>query len=156
MADLTMDMAIRRIKPELELVIKWGLDSSTAQTVYKGQPILLDITTDTLYGRGFVDALTVAADDILLGIALEGLAVAAGDVEADAKIEILVTGIVGFKSTVFTNADVGDLVYMSEFGTLSATAADNAMLGRLVFVEDGYCYVHINGDTGAPAIQTGA
>lgn len=156
MADLSRNLNIRRLFPQQDKVVKWVLDNSAAQHTYRGQPIILDITEDTVYGRVYLDTVTVAADDILLGIALEECEVATADTEVDNEIEILIEGVVGFPSTVFTDADVGDLVYMSAFGTLSSTAADNAMLGRLFMVEDGYCYVHINGENGAPSIQTGA
>jgi hypothetical protein len=114
--------------------------------------MILDISEDTVFARGFVTATTVAADDIFIGIAAEGATVAAGAAETQ-RLEIYVAPtIVGFKGTVFTDADVGDTVYMSDSATLSATAADNPMIGKLVRVEDGYQYVALV----TPAITTGA
>lgn len=132
---------------------KWVLDNSAVQSIYKGQPMILDISTDTVYVRGFVDATTVAADDIFIGIAAEDATVATTDTETDNEIEIYIEPtIVGFKSTVYTDADVGDTVYMSDSATLSATAGDNPMLGKLVRVKDGYAYVRLS----SPTICTGA
>lgn len=152
MADLTAAAPLRffpgaRIVSEL-----WKLDTSGAQTIYKGQPIILDISVDTVYARGYVDATTVAADDIFLGIAAENKSVASGAAETT-ELEIYVwPTIVGFKSAVYTDADVGDTVYMSDSATLSATAADNPMLGKLHRVVDGYAYVQLV----TPAVTTGA
>lgn len=153
MADLTADAPLRlRGNPEPRTQ-KWVLDNSAAQTIYKGQPMILDVGTDTVYVRGFVDATTVAATDIFIGIAAEGKTVATSDTEADNEIDIYVyPTIIGFKSTVFTDADVGDTVYMSDSATLSATAADNPQIGKLDRVEDGYAYVQLV----TPQVCTGA
>lgn len=155
MADLTADAPLRfdaRVEPK---TLRMFLDSSAAQTIYKGQPMILDVSADTLYPRGFVDATVVDPADVFVGIAAEGKVVAAGATETDQsnKIEIYVwPTIVGFKSAVFTNANMGATVYMSDSGTLSATAADNPQIGKIDHVEDGYVYVQLV----TPQICTGA
>ncbi len=153
MADLTANAPLR-IWPGSRIVAEmWTLDNSAAQTIYKGQPMIIDQSEDTVYTRGFVDATTVAATDIFVGIANQGASVATTDVETSNEIELYVgPTIVGFKSTVFTDADVGDTVYMSDSSTLSATAADNPMIGKLHRVSDGYCYVELS----SPTICAGA
>lgn len=151
MADLTANAPLR-FKGESKDQ-RWVMDNSASQDVYKGTPMILDVGTDTVYVRGFLDATTVAATDIFIGIALERKEVATGDTETDNEINIAgLDTIVGFQSTVYTDADVGDTVYMSDSGTLSATAADNPQLGKLIRVEDGYAYVQLT----APQICTGA
>lgn len=151
MADLTNNATLRFWgEPRTEI---WVLDNSAAQTIYKGQPMIIDQSEDTVYLRGFVDATTVAATDIFVGIAAEPKTVLTTDTETDNKIEVYVwPTILGFKSTVYTDADVGDTVYMSDSATLSATVGDNPMIGKLNRVEDGYAYVQII----SPAICTGA
>lgn len=150
MADLTSDAPIRFLgeaKSE-----KWHLDTSGAQTVYKGQPIIIDQTVDSLNARGFVDATVVAVDDICLGIAAEGKSVAAGAAETT-ELEVYVApSIIGFKSAVFDNADLGKTVTMSDSGTLSETTLANPPIGKLFKVEDGYAYVELTG----PAICASA
>ena len=132
---------------------KWVLDNSVAQTIYKGHPMIIDADVDTVYPRGFLDATVVAATDIFIGIAAEPMDVATTDTEIDNELEIYVEPtIIGFKSDVYTDADVGDLVYMSDSSTLSATAADNPELGRLKRVRDGYAYIILE----SPSITTGA
>jgi hypothetical protein len=151
MADLTKD-AYLKIWGEA-YTDEWVLDNSAAQTIYKGQPMIIDIGTDTVYLRGFVDATTVVATDIFIGIAAEGATVATTDTETDNVIEIYIEPtIVGFPGSAFNDADVGDTIYMSDSATLSATAADNPVIGTLVRVKDGFQYVRL----ASPAVCTGA
>ena len=151
MADLTAN-AYLKIWGEA-YTDRWVLDNSAAQTIYKGQPMILDLSEDTVYLRGFVDATVVAATDIFVGIASEPATVATADTETDNVIEIYTEPtIVGFPGAVFTDADVGDTMYMSDSATLSATAGDNPMIGKLVRVKDGFQYVRLS----SPTICTGA
>jgi len=147
MADLTANAPIRILGQEF--TEEFVLDNSAAQSIYKGQPMIIDQSEDTVYLRGFVDATVVAATDIFCGIAAEGpVAVATTDTETDNKLKLWVwPTIVGFKSAVFTDADLGDPVYMSDSATLSATAADNPVLGKLHRVMDGYAFVQISSPT---------
>lgn len=139
MADLTMDAAIR-VKGEGKTE-RFFIDTSSAQTLYKGQPMVIDQNVDAVNVRGFVNATTLVAADVCVGIAAEGKTVAAGAAETT-DIEVYVApSIVGFKSTVYTNADLGATVYMSDSGTLSATPTANPQIGKLFKVEDGFCYV---------------
>lgn len=150
MADLTAN-AYLKIMGEAHTE-KWKLDTSAAQTIYKGQPMILDISVDTVNVRGFVTATVVAADDIFIGIAAEDASVAVGAAETT-EIEIYTyPTIVGFPGSVFTDADVGDTMYMSDSSTLSATAADNPMIGKLHRVRDGFQYVQLS----SPTVCTGA
>ena len=153
MADLTADAPLRLWSGKRTFTEKWGVDSSTAQTIYKGQPMIMDLSADTVFLTPYVDAVVVAATDIFIGVAAEGMSVASGDTEGDDELVVYADGtILGFKSTVFTDADVGDTIYMSDSGVLSATAADNPELGILNRVVDGYAYVQLI----TPSITTGA
>lgn len=151
MADLTQDAYLKILgEKHCEL---WQLDNSAAQTIYKGQPMIIDQSEDTVNLRGYVDATVVAATDVFAGLADEPETVATTDLETDKRIQVIVgPTIVGFKSAVYTNADLGATVYMSDSKTLSATAADNPQIGKLHRVEDGYCYVELV----TPQICTGA
>ncbi len=144
MADLTADAPLR-IWGEAHTE-RFHCDSSETQTIYKGQPLILLGTADTLYAQGFVDADTVAATDVFLGIAAEKHVVTSGDSETNeaSYIEAYVEPtIVGFKSTVFDNANLGDPVYMSDSGTLSTTIGDNPCIGKVHRVQDGYVFVRL-------------
>ena len=153
MTDLSKNAPLRFYSTRLKHSEMWTLDNSAAQSIYKGQPMIMDLSADTVYPRGFVTATVVDAADIFIGIAAEAKTVATTDTETDNEILIWTwPTIIGFKSAVYTDADVGDLVYMSDSATLSATAADNPMIGKLHRVVDGYAYVQLS----SPTICTGA
>jgi len=142
MSDLTANAPLRfKGTPVSE---RWYLDTSTAQTIYRGQPMMIDQNVDAANARGYVDATVVAPDDVILGIAAEGKTVASGDSETK-EIEVYVAPTwVGFRSTAFDNSDLGKPVYMSDSGTLADTVyADNPEIGILRKIEDGYCYVEL-------------
>ena len=143
MADLSADAPLR-IWNGQSRTEHWTLDNSGAQTIYKGQPMFLDTSGDTVYLLGFLASQTVSTTDIFIGIAAEGATVATADTETDNEIEVYVNEtILGFASTVFTDADVGDTVYMSDSATLSATSLANPQIGKLHRVYEGYAYVQL-------------
>jgi hypothetical protein len=143
MADLTANAPLRfKGTPVSE---RWYLDTSTAQTIYRGQPMMIDQNVDADNARGYVDATVVAPNDVILGIAAEGKTIVSGDPEKT-EIEVYVAPTwVGFKSTTFTtNDDLGKKVYMSDSGTLADQVyADNPEIGILRKIEDGWCYVEL-------------
>ena len=142
MSDLTANAPLRfKGTPVSE---RWYLDTSTAQTIFRGQPMMIDQNVDAANARGYVDVTVVAPDDVILGIAAEGKSVALGDPETK-EIEVYVAPTwVGFKSTAFDNSDLGKRVFMLDSGTLADMVyADNPEIGILRKVEDGYCYVEL-------------
>jgi hypothetical protein len=145
MTDLSHD-AYLKILGEAHCEL-WALDTSAAQTLYNGQPMIIDQSEDTVNLRGFVTATVVATTDVFIGIARlgeDGFAVPSGGVEANYRIQVYTwPTIIGFKSSVWTNADLGRTVYMSDSATLSATASQNPQIGKLHRVEDGYCWVQL-------------
>ena len=152
MANLTADRYLRILgEAHTEL---WILDNSAAQTVYAGQPMIIDQSDHTVNLRAYVDATVVAATDVFLGIAVEGKVVATTTLETlQNGIQVYVwPTIIGFVSAVYTNADLGATVYMSDSSVLSATAADNPQIGKLHRVEGGFCYVQLI----TPQVCTGA
>ena len=152
MANLTAN-AYLRILGEVHTEL-WILDVSAAQTLYKGHPMIIDQSEDTVNLRGYVDATVVAATDVFMGIAAEPKTVATSALETlENGIEIYVwPTIVGFPSAGYTNADLGATIYMSDSAVLSATAADNPQIGKLHRVEGGFCYVQLV----TPQVCTGA
>ncbi len=151
MADLTANAYLKILGEEI--FEEWALDTSSAQTVYRGQPMIIDQSADTVNLTPYVDGVTVAATDVFIGIAMEGTTAALGAVEANSLVRVYIAPtIVGFKSTVYTNADLGAIVYMSDSSVLSSTAADNPQIGKLHRVEGGYAYVELV----SPQVCTGA
>jgi predicted RecA/RadA family phage recombinase len=151
MADLTRDRPLRG-NDDLWRMREWVLDNSTAQTIYKGQPMMLDANVDTVYARGFIGATTPATGDAILGIAASGATVATTDNETDNKLTIITSGLVGFQTASFTNADTGKTIYFSDSQVLTTTSASNLIIGKLSHVEDGYAYIMVNPD-GVPQIS---
>jgi hypothetical protein len=150
MTDLSQNAPLRT--RGTEYLEQFLLDSSAAQHPYKGSPMIIDQSADTTKARAFIDATTVDPTDVFVGIAAEEKVVAAGDAETEYITVYVAPTIVGFKSSVFTDADMGKTVYMSDSGTLSTTAADNPQIGTLIRVLDGYAYVQLT----APQICAGA
>ena len=150
MADLTSDAYI---KTKGDLVTqRYFIDTSVAQVFFKGQPVIIDQDVDSLNATPYVDAVVVAATDVFIGIAQEGKTTLASAAETT-EISVYVTpSVIGFKSAVFDNADLGKIVYMSDSGVLSETAADNPQIGILESVEDGFAFVRLT----APQICAGA
>jgi len=152
MADLTANAPLRFLgEAQSE---RFNVDTAYAVHIYKGQPMVIDLSSDDQNAMPFLTARVIAPTDITLGIAAEEKIIAAGDTEDDKNfVEVYVApSIIGFKSTVFDNADLGKTVYMSDSSTLSETAADNPQIGKLFKVEDGYAYVELT----TPQIATGA
>lgn len=151
MADLTQDANIR-LKGEAKTEI-FFIDTAAARTIYKGQPMMIDQNVGSgLNPVQFVDAVTVVAADVFVGIAAHGASVLiSGALTTPIEVYVSPT-IVGFKSAVYANTDLGATVYMSDSGTLSATPTANVQIGTLFKVEDGYCYVKLT----APQICAGA
>jgi len=87
------------------------MDNASQVAIYKGHPIIINQSVDTLYGTDWDDGTgegVVAATDVFLGIAAEGKTIKTSHAEGSpqARVECYVEPtILGFKSTVFTNAD---------------------------------------------------
>ena len=142
MTDLSADAPLR-LKGEGKLEI-FVLDTAAAQIVYKGEGVVIDQNVDAENAHT-ARGLTLVDSDVFLGIAAEGKSVQAGDAEREnAYIALYVEpSILGFKSAVFTNADLGKTVYMSDTGTLSESNGAYPQIGKLFKVEDGYAYVQL-------------
>ena len=154
MTDLTANATIRLMNEPITM--KVHVDSAAARPTYKGQPIIADLDVDTAgLAVQFVDGVTVVSTDAFLGIAAEPHTTVLSDSETDEASWLTVwiePTIVGFKSSVFDDADAGKTVYMSDSATLSETATANPQIGRLVRVLDGFAYVRLI----TPQLCTGA
>src|SRR5512133_1883221 len=114
MANATADQPLRILGEAY--TERFHVDSAAARTIYKGEPVMIDQSVDTIN----VVSNSVAASvdgDVFMGIAAEGFTNALGDSETgpDSWVELYVEPtIVGFKSAVFDNADCDKTVYISD------------------------------------------
>ena len=147
MADRTRNAMLRKLYPKKLVEFPWVLDNSAAQTVYRGCPMMIDPTTDTLYAVVYKDSVTKATGDVFLGIADAPITIATTETEGDVEVDLIVSGLVGFLNDFsFTNADSGKPVYFSDSQVLTTTAGSNLLVGKILYVENGYVFVNINED----------
>lgn len=143
MTDLTADRYLR-IWGEAELIEGVPMNGGAAISVYKGAPLIFDANVDTDAAVLFDSGVTAAAGDVFLGIAAEAVTVVAGDSDGDVEAKVYAwPTIVGFASTVFALANVGDPVYMDDSGTLTASTTGNLKIGECHWVADGFVYVRL-------------
>jgi len=144
MADLTKDASIAVFGEEYTR--KMILDTSIARIVFKGEPIVIDQSADTVNVAQQDSTVALVDGDVFMGIAAEGVTVAAGDAEtlAESGIDVYVEPtIVGFISTVLTNANCGDTIYMSDTATLATANGTYAKIGKLDHVAEGRAWVRL-------------
>jgi len=129
---------------------RWKMDSSIAQTWYKGEGLIIDQSADAVNVTPVHDIThpVVANNDAFVGIAIEGgvnLISVAEDFAhgVEAYVEPTVLGFLN--NTSLTNASIGLGIYLSEGNqlVLVASVADIPYLGILQFIEDGYAYVKL-------------
>jgi len=143
MANLTADAPLRILGEAY--TEQFHVDSSGTSTIYRGAPVIIDQSVDTVNVHTAA-SITCVDDDVFVGIAAEKHVTTSGDSETDAAsmVELYVQPtIVGFKSAVFTDANMGDTVYMSDTGTLSGSNGAYPEIGKLHRVRDGYAYVRL-------------
>jgi hypothetical protein len=148
MADLSADANLK-YKGETKTEI-FFLDTSTGQTIYKGEGLIIDQNVDNVNARG-ARGVTMVTGDVFLGIAAEGKTVQTGAAQTTEIQAFVWPSIIGFPNAVLTNADLGKVVSMSDTGTLSvASPGAYPRIGKLFKVEDGYAYVELD----SPFVQT--
>lgn len=141
MTNLSADAPLRfKGEPKIEIFI---LDTSTTQIVYKGEGLVVDQDVDAELAHT-ARSLTLVDGDVFLAIAAEGKTVLTGEAERTEIEAYVFPSIIGFKSTVFTTADLGKTVYMSDTGTLSESNGAYPRIGKLFKVEDGFAYVELD------------
>jgi hypothetical protein len=130
---------------------KFIVDSSIAQTWYKGEALIIDQSADTVNVTPCHDIThpVVAATDVFMGIAMEGGSIAISTAETIEKAGVeayIEPTVLGFKNnTSITNASAGLGAYLqnADHVDLVADAADIPYIGIIQFVEDGYVYIKL-------------
>jgi hypothetical protein len=158
MAELTVDGNFR-LGPGEHHIREWVLNNSLAWTCYKRMPLIIDVNVDTVYLSGYIDTTVLTtATDVFVGIcASAAKSVLTTDTEVDNKVDVIMSGLVGFPNTTLTDADVGKTASMANSLTVGvdAPAAGFLEIGRIMYCEDGYVYVMLNAESGgAPLLLT--
>jgi hypothetical protein len=149
MTAITKDQAFR--VHGREFTHKFVMDSSQAQTWYRGEAVIIDQSADTVNVSPVHDIThpVVAATDVFMGIAMEGgsFAVSTGENFEKAGVECWVEPtVLGFVNlTSITNASAGLGAYLSEGNqiVLVASVSDIPYIGIIQFVQDGYVYIKL-------------
>lgn len=149
MTAITRDQAFR--VQGREYCEKFILDSSIAQTWYRGEAVIIDQSADTVNLTPVHNITTpvVAATDVFMGIAKEGgtFVISTAENLEKAGVECWVEPtVLGFKNlTSITNASAGLGAYLSEGNQilLVAGVADVPFIGQIQFVEDGFVYIKL-------------
>ena len=153
----------RRYKETLGLgLMEYGLVGYTDRgggnevyTCYKGAVIMMDVSDIDGYGQPMQSGITVAADDVFLGICTEEVSVVAADTsQGDKKVVVATRGDHAFPVASITVTDIGALVYSADDGTLHLTVGDHLWIGHIVNVDATYAWVRI--DNAAVMVSTGA
>jgi len=149
MSAVTSDQPLRTFGPVV--THKFIMDSSAAQTWYKGEALIIDQSADSVNVTPVHDIThpAVAATDVFMGIAMEGGSFAISTAESLEKTGVnayVEPTVVGFKNnTSITNASCGLGAYLQDADhvDLVADVADIPYIGIIQFVEDGYVFVKL-------------
>ena len=149
MAAVTADQTLRVLGRAV--THKFIMDSSIAQTWYKGEALIInqDVDAVNVYPCHDITHPVVAATDVFMGIAAEGGSFAISTPENLEKTGVeayIEPTILGFKNnTTLTNASAGLGAYLQDGGhiDLVADVADIPYIGIIQFVDDGYVYIKL-------------
>ena len=121
---------------------------------YKGAIMMIDVSDVDGYAQPLQSGITVASDDVFLGIAIEEVQVETTDTtDGDKKITVARDGVWGFAVGSLAVTDIGDLAYASDDGTITTTTTNNLWVGQIVDVDDTYVWVDISLAAGREVTQ---
>lgn len=114
---------------------------TTEYTVYKGAPMMLDVSDVDGYAQPMLAAITAASGDVFLGIAAEKKVISSSET-ADGTLDILVeNGLIGFPVGSLAVTDIGAPAYMSDSNTVTTTSTNALWIGTIIDVDDTYVWV---------------
>lgn len=150
MANLSADLT----RPHKGLIEYWqyGLvgytdmnAGSVAYTVYKGEPVYIDVDDIDGYGQPYRKWASVAAGDVFLGIATEQASVTSSDTaQGDVEVTVAISGIWAFPVASNAVTDIGAPAYMSDSNVVTNSSTNNLWVGYIVDVDSSYVWVDIS------------
>lgn len=120
-------------------------DSSTAQTIYKGHPLIIDASADTVHVRAWNsgDAFDRTLD-IFVGLAAEGAVISQGSSEAANTLNAW-TGVISIPNDQgWTDSTIGLDVWMPDSGTFELSRTAGALfIGKIysIAVDDADVFI---------------
>jgi len=128
---------------------------NTAHTVFKGAPVVCDVSDTDGYASSVTAALVVAAADLFLGVAAERQDVTATDL-ADGSKELTVfsNGVWGFPVGALAITDLGATIFATDSDLVQTGSEDKLAIGKLVDVDATYAWVDISDYTFKPSAET--
>lgn len=118
---------------------------STVFTVYKGAPVMCDVSDTDGYGAPKLSGINAASGDIFMGIALEKVSVTSSDTADGSKVVSVATnGVFGFPKGSIAITDIGAPCYMSDDATAQTSSTNSIAIGTIVGVDGTYAYVDIS------------
>lgn len=140
MADLSANNNLRLLGGQV-FSERFFISTIAAYKFFRGAPVMIEQGVDNAYIIPWVSTYKVLVNDVTVGICAEAQTAVLSAQNTVAVEVYMGPTVVGFPDTTRTNADIGKSVAMSDSATLSLTLTDQPQLGKIVKVEDGYCYV---------------
>jgi hypothetical protein len=128
---------------------------NTVHTVYKGAPVICDVSDTDGYARATAAALVVVPTDVFLGVAAERQDVTATDTADGSKeCTVYVNGVWGFPVGALAITDLGATVFATDSDLVQAASLQKIAIGKLVDVDTVYAWVDISDYTFKPSAET--
>jgi hypothetical protein len=128
---------------------------NTAHTVYKGSPVISDVSDTDGYARATAAALAVVATDVFLGIAAERQDVTSSDLADGSKeLTVYTNGVWGFPVNGLAITDLGATIFATDSDLPQAASAGKIAIGKLVDVDTVYAWVDISDYTFKVSAET--
>ena len=117
---------------------------STAYEVYKGAPMMLDVSDVDGYAQPAIGSITYANTDVFLGFAVEAVSVTSSDTSnGDKDVLCQTDGYIGIPLGSLAVTDIGAKIYASDTNTFSTSTSDGLWVGTLAAVDSSYAWLDI-------------
>jgi predicted RecA/RadA family phage recombinase len=128
---------------------------SVAYTIYKGEPVYIDVSDVDGYAQPWRKTASAAGGDVFLGIAIEQVSVAAANTaQGDKQITVARSGVWAFPVASCTVTDIGGAAYMSDSNVVTVTSTNNLWVGYIVDADAVYVWVDISKAAGRVCAAT--
>lgn len=128
---------------------------NVAHTVFKGAPVVSDVSDTDGYASSITAALVVLAADLFFGIAAEKQAVTSADAADGSKeLTVYTNGVWGFPLNGLAITDLGATIFATDSDLPQAASLQKVAIGKLVDVDATYAWIDISDYTFKPTAET--